>query len=786
MMQTSSSGIKKAPGKTPKPTKLNSAFSVFVSTVSRCRNPLILYFVAMFIFGPVSLLMSSNTDYAGRLVLDAPLLVLGYLVPAGGSIVIPMVVFSYLDNKRALDVFHALPVTRVKMFTGNFLAGLVMLYAPYLVMTVPVAIAIGFNRYLNNGTYEQYLLACFWAAAVYFFCYVLMTLLVVSCSTLLESVGYFAIILLGYLGLDVLTFELIGGATYGYTKFPIEDFFLRFSPVSFIAFAPSTDSWRTKCAVQLLITGLLLLYFCYRRIRARKSEQIGGGYVWPPLYYIAAIGGSIAAGLVAASVITGVRWILLSIIIGVLFYAILDTIRNRGFKNIVRTGIVSGCTVAGVGVIALLIHMTGTFGYEEWLPKEDEIVSVSISTNRDPETYSLAKDFVLSDPESIHRTLSGHQSILANQKVVKAGTYANSEPLVEYTPYIFDEGDSAYAYGSQYVRITYQLKNGRTVERRYSGVPTTLMKQFTDIAGSQAYSCAIAEKLEGITDYLNSLTSEQMNTLEQHYGSNYELVWIDLAGIQNKNESLNLTGGMQKQLLGALAEDFRRRPEGWKTNPDTQPIGSIYLSVPIVEDVQGILDGQDSTLEWYGYTFMLYESDINTLSALKDWGYYDAQAKELLLGRPDTYYENDISIEATVIPVEYYDILKEDGTANIFHFASSHYGFYTKSVNSSQQDTPVPAAKETVHLSPVPTATVSEERNYRIYIGSPEKGGVDVTDQIVHRVFSLDEIEQLRKLTLQVAISDEPMDVLYLDGNTYLIPEENLEQVKEIVFQAGA
>ena len=39
------------------PAKINSIWAVFKDTVIRCRNPFILYLVAMVIFGPIGFLM---------------------------------------------------------------------------------------------------------------------------------------------------------------------------------------------------------------------------------------------------------------------------------------------------------------------------------------------------------------------------------------------------------------------------------------------------------------------------------------------------------------------------------------------------------------------------------------------------------------------------------------------------------------------------------------------------------------------------------------------------------
>ena len=128
MTQMSSSMIK--PTVTPK--GVNRLGAVVCDTVRRYRNPFILYWAAMIIFGPLAAIIDYVTEVGDAHLVSwggPELLVLCILITLGASVVIPMVVFSYLDNRRALDVFHALPVTRGKLFWGNMLATLFLLFA---------------------------------------------------------------------------------------------------------------------------------------------------------------------------------------------------------------------------------------------------------------------------------------------------------------------------------------------------------------------------------------------------------------------------------------------------------------------------------------------------------------------------------------------------------------------------------------------------------------------------------------------------------------------------------
>lgn len=137
-----------------------------------------------------------------------------------------MVIFSYLNNRRALDVFHALPVKRETQFTGNVLAGLFLLFVPYLAAILPVAalcdLSYRWNTidfYSSGAPWESNLLLVTVIAGIGLMLFMLMSFMMFCCSTVIESAGYFAIILFGYFGLIVGGSEMIGDMTFGYSDF---------------------------------------------------------------------------------------------------------------------------------------------------------------------------------------------------------------------------------------------------------------------------------------------------------------------------------------------------------------------------------------------------------------------------------------------------------------------------------------------------------------------------------------------------------------------------------------
>ena len=271
MTQMSSSMIKPA----VRPAGVNRLGAVFCDTVRRYRTPFILYWAAMIIFGPLAAIIDYVTevgDARNHLVSwgGSDLFGLCMLITLGASVVIPMVVFSYLDNRRALDVFHALPVTRGKLFWGNMLATLFLLFAPFVVCVLPVAAAVDFSPlWLDPADpavdFSMLRVSGFIVGAALMMCG-LMVLLMICCSTVVESFGYFCILMVGYVMVVYMGFNLVGQYTFGFSSFWVEYFLLRFSPVAILTSTSgiaSPNFWIPSLQMSLL--GAVLIVLGWRR-----------------------------------------------------------------------------------------------------------------------------------------------------------------------------------------------------------------------------------------------------------------------------------------------------------------------------------------------------------------------------------------------------------------------------------------------------------------------------------------------------------------------------------------
>ena len=767
MTQMSSSMIK--PTVTPK--GVNRLGAVFCDTVRRYRNPFILYWAAMIIFGPLAAIIDYVTevgDARNHLVSwgGPELLVLCILITLGASVVIPMVVFSYLDNRRALDVFHALPVTRGKLFWGNMLATLFLLFAPFVVCVLPVAAAVDFSPLwldprdgmLYFGLLQTMLVV---AAAALMMCG-LMVLLMICCSTVVESFGYFCILMVGYTIVVRMGFNLIGQYTFGFSDFWLEEFLLRFTPLSFIfSTATTTGDVFWIPALQMTVLGVLLTLLGWRRYVRRKSEQ-AGGYIWAPVYYVAAVMGALAAGLYIRGVLgsgnDGID-VVAGAVTAVLVFIVLDTIRHRGFKQIVRSAVTSAAGVAGVAVLAVVINLTGTFGYEGWVPDAADVLAVKVQSGA---PANLSSAFPLTDTESIQTVIDFHKSVVGNQEPLEAGS---AETLVEYDPYGFTSAETIdQSYGSVYLTITYEMKNGSEKMREYV-VPVVMTKPLYELSGSVRYYCAIADAVDAYAERIQTMEAPTiMNTrpasAEVYAGGvdesgelfySFELNYPGmLQRAQGSSFSINLSQEDTVDFLDCLAADLRRRGDDSERPAEEQPVGGVDLG--------------SMGMGNYGNNLYLYESDVNTIGFLTEQGYY-TEADGLVYYGSCTISQTPLA----VIPAE----LAEQVGGSAFHFSGEYLmsnGGY--SLDDTRDGTAEGTEDRQVMINLYLNGTTSDESD-------------GVSAMIVRgavKYLSEDEVKELASLVYAEGYSDEPMDLLFVDGETWFIPEENVERVSEIIY----
>ena len=595
----------------------------------------------------------------------------------------------------------------------------------------------------------------------------LMVLLMICCSTVVESFGYFCILMVGYaivVRMPALTWW--GSTPSAFQASGWKYFLLRFSPVSFLTFRlrgiSRADVFWMPALQMTACWGRLLTLVGWRRYVRRKSEQ-AGGYIWAPVYYVAAVMGALAAGLYIRGVVgsgnDGID-VVAGAVTAVLVFIVLDTIRHRGFKQIVRSAVTSAAGVAGVAVLAVVINLTGTFGYEGWVPDAADVLAVKVQSGA---PANLSSAFPLTDTESIQTVIDFHKSVVGNQEPLETGS---AETLVEYDPYGFTSAETIdQSYGSVYLTITYEMKNGSEKTREYV-VPVVMTKPLYELSGSVRYYCAIADAVDAYAERIQAaeagpaVMDTRPASAEVYNGGltdSGEVIYsfdLEYPGVlrraQGSSFGISLTPEEAVDFLDCLAADLRRRGDDSERPAEEQPVGGVDLG--------------SMGMGNYGNTLYLYESDVNTIDFLTEQGYY-TEADGLV-------YYGSCTISQTPLAVIPAELAGQVG-GSAFHFSGE---YLMSNGGYSWDDTGDGTAEGTedrqVMINLYPNGTMTDDGSMASAI--LVRGAV--------KYLSEDEVKELASLVYAEGYSDEPMDLLFIDGETWFIPEENVERVSEIIY----
>ena len=392
------------------------------------------------------------------------------------ALISSVLLYSYMHQKRSVDLFHALPVSRNALMASSLLNGLTMLIIP-LVLNFTLTAAVGAYYKLDMSTHLPFLAESFgWilflSVAAFLFCTVMAvcsgTTFDMVISTVVVNITYPLLIVLGNLtaGLMVpgMTSDIFTNTTFITALSPFSAAYLpiignSMEDDSFIGL-----SFLVWWAVFLLVAAVIafVLY------RYRQSECAESNYAFPipkiVIRFVATGASGLAFGLIFLSFLDTTSGFFIGLIAGSLAaHVVAEAVYSRGFKGLKRSFAYYGIfLLAFTGFYG--ICATGALGYDTRLPKAEEVSSVEANLN--VYSYYNNNGFTvfdennrnviasvgkqLKDPQTIQKVLELHKELIDLNR-----TYAY--------PYQVSTNNS-----SQDIRLTYTLKNGTTVQRYYS------------------------------------------------------------------------------------------------------------------------------------------------------------------------------------------------------------------------------------------------------------------------------------------------------------------------------
>ena len=378
--------------------------------------------------------------------------------------------FRYLHDRRQVDFYHALPISRSRLFAVQYVTGIVAVLPVYLLitlLTIASAAGLGFGQSLSAGAVCAGLIGNILFFLLNYTIAVLCTVMTGSTiiTILLGLWAEFGIALVGVICYAMMSMSF---STFAETPALVKNLVMYGSPL-FLWLIAGTDgftvpliSWVTSinmspASVKLLIgvliaTALLLALTAVLFIR-RRSERAGIAVAFKPVqepmkYFMSAVGGLCVALLLY--LMMHEFWFWFGLIVGtVLVHMLVEIIYDFDFKSLFhhwkRMIILLVVLVAATAAVRCDV-----FGYDAYLPKRDDITTAGVWVDigsRDMQLTSRSAAAELTTPENIDAVYA-----LAALGVGEKPENTGDVPQCSVT-------------------VRFQLKNGRMIVRQYWGIP---------------------------------------------------------------------------------------------------------------------------------------------------------------------------------------------------------------------------------------------------------------------------------------------------------------------------
>lgn len=381
----------------------------------------------------------------------------------GLALVIGMQGFSYLYDRKKVDMYHSVPVDRNKRFLTIYINGIIIYLTTTLVSLLIGTASAAVQRAVNGEVLTVIGLGLVWNLLMFLVMYhtvILAVMLTGNRFITLFAAGIFAFY-------EMMLYSLINKMQFAFFETKdnmyvshepklsaVSDYAVHTFEIKYMEDARQMAETALPFYGKWFVLALALLavsWLCYRR---RPSEAAGKALAFP-------VTGSAAKVLVVIPAAIGLgMWVygagygdtMLTIVTmvagGVVGSAVMEVMYDFDLKSLYRHLLSSGVAVAGI-VVIFFIFKADLFGYDKYVPLEDKVESVALVLNYYPEAWNEEFNYI-SGAES-----TGECMHLVNVKPVLALAAKAQQENME------DMEDP------RTMNVLYRLKSGRKVGRRF-------------------------------------------------------------------------------------------------------------------------------------------------------------------------------------------------------------------------------------------------------------------------------------------------------------------------------
>lgn len=614
--------------------KINKDLLVY--NIKSFKAYFLVFLVGGFASFPLTILINRNNlqninEYSYYNVLNQiPLVVITILF----AITTPFLVFNYLNSKKSIDVYHALPIKKDSLFITQTLSTLILIILPFVfnytlgnVLLKSFGIDLASSVYIDMAYYAL-LLVVIHLVAIF---------VIMNTGTVLDSLIYIAVVFfLPMIAFLVLNFFL-NTYIYGFVEFDYK--LLNYLAPLYAIFYPfGEDVVYTKYAyywITILVVLVLTTIKIYQLRPSEKAEEpFTNNYFYPiiisvltPTFFILMKLTQYESGR-GLKAFFNAKTFLIPVFFTFVFFTIADFLRNRSSKNFMKSTTRFIVIMLVTVLIAGVTIRTQVFGYTIKLPARSEIKEVVIDQSNMHYTHpilnlnsnSIYDSVIIDDEKTIDLVYETHTHLY---DLIKKYGY-NEDKLIEnsflkenyFHGYEFEQAGNYYYQ----ITISYILKNGNK-EKKTIELPLEALLDFTSLLKDETYQKAIHPILN------NNNTFEDLkvfNQIMEQYEEGLDVAKLREAYFKDLNDiSLNdlvLKKSKLKYILSyRIDQDSLEDMYQTFRYVDTQilylPIDDRFVNTINVLDSLNLSDAQDlfdafeaSTTEWYyqGAMFLFY------------------------------------------------------------------------------------------------------------------------------------------------------------------------------------
>ena len=426
-------------------------------------------------------------------------------------IMVPILMFSFINSKRDLDVYFALPIKREQMLQTTGWAGYVILLIPFLLAwTLGGLLTIIYSSLSLVLLVESFFTIIMIGSAIYMVVLFTMMNTGTTIDAFLYSIALHVLPAMVYGAYLLFGFSMLLGFS-DLNSYRILNFISPIWALFNTVFAKDLMLPPLAYGLYWVLIALVLAAICSYLYTGRHSERAESPFVNKRFFPIISTAYAVLTLILLYNVIYNtnsnpslftIQNLIFPLMFAGIVYVIMDTIANRGTRNMLkaltRYALVAAITLA----VFIPSTITGGFGYVTRIPKVDNVKSVELNVSGSaglffpssnlsyyydgvdgytPDFSKLltklnSQDLVFDQKKDIDAILNFHSIILKEYKWVDYSTKAypsrqtGGNPISKtagYTPSFKAFPFENQNYGSMNVTLTYRMKDGSKMRRTY-------------------------------------------------------------------------------------------------------------------------------------------------------------------------------------------------------------------------------------------------------------------------------------------------------------------------------